>query len=63
MDDHEKLKVVIRANSQVAVFGSGVSRIYRRIVRYNFHIGPDLPFSHCERILLFFYSHFLGDII
>lgn len=29
---------------QVAVFGSGVSRVYWRIVRYNFRIGTVLPF-------------------
>jgi hypothetical protein len=76
MDDLEKLKVVIRANSQVAVFGSGVSRVYRRIVRYTFHIGPRFAFFPLRTDLFFFFfffffffgfffffSFFLGDII
>lgn len=50
-------KKVVRevAIVEVAVLGSsGVSRVYRRIVRYDFQIGTILPFFHCELRFWFF---------
>ena len=65
MDDRKKREIkkkkVVRevATVEVAVLGSsGVSRVYRRIVRYDFRIGTLLPFFHCELL-----SFFLGPYI
>ena len=68
MDDRKKREIkkkkVVRevATVEVAVLGSsGVSRVYRRIVRYDFRIGTILPFFHCELLSLFFSYILFGE--
>jgi hypothetical protein len=63
MDDHEKLKVVIRANSQVAVFGSGGEPSLPPYCTLQFPYRARFAFFPLLTDSSFFYSHFLGDII